>query len=340
MEELLPFEKIKRNILVKKDAEPSSSYGISPEERSTEEIVQYGIVNIDKPRGPTSHQVSAYVQLILNLKKAGHSGTLDPNVTGLLPIALGKSTKIVQALLHSGKEYVGIMHIHKEISGGKIKATLNDFLGKINQLPPIKSSVKREWREREIYYLEILETDGKDVLFRVGCQAGTYIRKLVHDIGQKLECGAHMVELRRTKAGPFDESTLTTLQELQDAFHYWKNEGNEKLIRKIIQPVENGIMHLPKVWVLDTTVDSLCHGANLNIPGISKIESEIINGDLVAVMSLKNELIALGNAKMSSEDIMKNQRGLAIEVSKVFMLPGVYPKMIRPLQTSKISTPE
>lgn len=333
MKNLLPSEKIKRKILIKKEAETSPDYGILPENRATEEIINYGIVNIDKPRGPTSHQVSAYVQNILKIKKAGHSGTLDPNVTGLLPIALGRATKIVQALLHSGKEYVAIMHLHKDVSGGKLKAACKEFVGKIKQLPPIKSSVKRELREREVYYLDILEIDGRDVLFKVGCQAGTYIRKLIHDIGQKLGCGAHMVELRRTKAGPFDESTLTTLQDLQDAYYYWKEESNDKLLRKIIQPVENGANHLPKIWVLDTTVDSLCHGANLNIPGISKVESDIKEGNLTAIMTLKNEIIAIGPANINSEEIMQKEKGMAVKASKVFMLPGTYPKI-------KIATPE
>ena len=324
-EHLLPFEKIKREILVKKEAKTDEKLGCAPSERKTEEIINYGVVNINKPQGPTSHQVSDYVQKILNISKSGHSGTLDPHVHGLLPVALGRATKVVQALLTSGKEYVGIMHLHKDIDENKLKETIKKyFTGKISQIPPLKSSVKRVKREREIYYFDILEKNEKDVLFIVGCQAGTYIRKLIHDLGQKLKIGAHMQELRRTKAGPFDESSLFTLQDLSDAFYFYKKENNDKFIRKIIQPVENAVKHLPKIWVFDTTVDTLCHGADLNIPGISKLESGINENDIVAIITLKDELIALGSAKLRSDDIMALEKGSAVKTEKVFMVPGTY----------------
>ncbi len=821
---LLPFEKIKREILVKKEAKTNPELGCAPSERKTEEIINYGVVNINKPQGPTSHQVSDYVQKILSITKAGHSGTLDPHVHGVLPIALGRATKVVQALLKSGKEYVGIMHLHRDISEEQLNQTIKKyFTGKIRQLPPIKSSVKRQERTREIYYFDILEKNEKDVLFIVGCQAGTYIRKLClhpkteilskkglvevsdfyfnpqtiysfnkgkmietnpsatqklpsstklikitmssgvsftvtpdheflkssvkgyemaearklskrnflvkslifpsitkdyvvsdllddrflipqqdikqyckkafirkygsiramhrnlkfdrkaflsesknaitirhlklagiydkvkkkiktfktekgtvirldklnsnlcyllgliasdgnntkekntirytrlkfhnknevlvnmflkkykklfpsipiskkkthggiyqldtsnsffatiaaslgikspqknsdmlpilylksnfiksflrgyfdgdgtayfkkkknrtghfsniriysinytairrihqmllkigisnkiiitkgienlkmyaievndlaskkkfvrgigsnhprkksylsqiltlksnelndyhyiglhfkeyinknkkklhkmggnlhrvlnssvpitrgfykrclkftnlpklgdfiiekiadikeikgndyvydmtipdthnflietgfvssncHDLGQKLKIGAHMQELRRTKAGPFDESSLFTLQDLADAFYFYKKENNDKFIRKIIQPVENAVKHLPKIWVFDTTVNTLCHGADLNVPGISKLDSGINGNDTVAIMTLKDELIALGSANLRSDDIIALEKGLAVKTEKVFMEPGTY----------------
>jgi len=324
----LPFEDLNREILVKKKADTSDKFGLDPNKRPVEKLVDYGIVNVDKPPGPTSHQVSAYVKQMLKLTKAGHSGTLDPNVTGILPVALGKSTKVVQALLKSGKEYVCIMHLHDEVDENKVRKTCESFVGSIKQLPPIKSAVKREWRQRKIYYLEILEIDGRDVLFRVGCEAGTYIRKLCTDIGMKLGANAHMAELRRTKAGPFNEETIVSLQDLQDAFAFWKEDKNEKPIRRCIQPVENGIKHLPKIWVTDYTVNSLCHGATLNIPGISKLE-EAKESDIVAILTLKNELIAIGVLKLNSKEIMNKDKGIAAIVDAVFMEPGTYPKMIK-----------
>ena len=290
-------------------------------------MINYGIVNIDKPAGPTSHQVSDYVQKILGISKAGHSGTLDPGVTGVLPIALGRATRIVQNLLTAGKEYVALMHLHKKVDEEKLRKALNEFVGKIRQKPPLKSAVKRVEREREIYYLDILEVNGQDVLFRIGCQAGTYIRKYIHDFGQRIGCGAHMAELRRTRVAAFDETTLATLQDLADAFYYYKNEGNEKFIRKIIQPIETAVRHLPKIWVLDTTTGSLCHGVDLKIPGISKIETNINEEETVAVMTLNNELIAIGTTKMDSYDIMEKEKGIAVKIEKVFMVPEVYPKI-------------
>ncbi len=324
MQPKLPFEQTERKILVRKEAETSEQYGCNPEERKTEEIINYGIVNIDKPKGPTSHQVSDFVQKILNISKSGHSGTLDPAVTGALPIALGRATRVVQGLLKAGKEYVAIMHLHKEVPEDKLRKVCDSFIGKIQQLPPIKSAVKRQLRTRAVYYLNILEIDGKDVLFRTGTEAGTYIRKLIHDIGLKMGTGAHMAELRRTKAGPFDETTLCTLQDLADACHYFRQEGNGKFIRKIIQPVENGVAHLPKIWVFDTTVDSLCHGIGLKMPGISRLNDRIAKDDMVAIMTLKNELVALGTAVSGSEQILKDEKGIAVKTDKVFMQPGAY----------------
>lgn len=324
MENLLPFERIERKILVRKEAQTDEKYGCRPEERKTEEIINYGIVNIDKPKGPTSHQVSDYVQKILHINKSGHSGTLDPAVTGVLPVALGRATRIVQALLTAGKEYVGIMHLHKEVEENKLREEIqNHFIGKIEQMPPIKSSVKRQLRTREVYYFEILEIEDKDVLFKVGTEAGTYIRKLIHDIGKKLNAGAHMAELRRIKAGPFDESSLFTLHELTDAYYFWKEEKNERFLRKAIQPVENGARHLQKVWVFDTTVESICHGVDLKVPGIGRLNNGIEKGNVVAIMTLKGELIALGTSKMASDEMMK-EKGLAVQTEKVFMVPGTY----------------
>ncbi|MBI1935930.1 RNA-guided pseudouridylation complex pseudouridine synthase subunit Cbf5 [Candidatus Woesearchaeota archaeon] len=324
MKNLLPFEKIERKILVRQEGGTDCNLGCFPEQRKTEEIINYGIVNIDKPKGPTSHQVSDYVQKILHIKKSGHSGTLDPATTGVLPVALGRGTRIVQALLTAGKEYVAIMHLHKDVEEKILRETIEKhFLGKIKQMPPLKSSVKRQLRERSIYYFDIFEIDGKDILFKVGAEAGTYIRKLIHDIGQKLNVGAHMAELRRTKAGPFDESTLFTLQELTDAYYFWKEEDNDKFIRKIIQPLENGVRHLPKIWVFDTTVESLCHGVDLKVPGISKLDDKINMEDAVAIMTLKEELVALGTAKMESNG-MFGENGIAVQTNKVFMQPGTY----------------
>ncbi len=163
-------------LFIKKQAE--GTFGKAPEERTTEEIIKYGIVNIDKPKGPTSHQVSDYVKKILSVDKAGHSGTLDPQVSGVQPVAISKATRVVEFLLTAPKEYVCVMHLHKDIDKQKLHEITQQFVGKIKQLPPIKSAIKRQIREREIYEFEILEIKEREVLFRVKCQAGTYIRKL------------------------------------------------------------------------------------------------------------------------------------------------------------------
>jgi H/ACA ribonucleoprotein complex subunit 4 len=313
----LPFELVDRKIAVKKES--IGLIGTAPEERTAEQIINYGIVNVDKPAGPTSHNVANYVQKILGSDKAGHSGTLDPGVTGCLPVSLGRATKVNEALLLAGKEYVCIMHMHCDMSEEQIKIELEKFVGKIRQIPPKKSAVKREEREREVYYIDVLEVKEKDVMFIIGCQAGTYIRKICHDFGESINSGAHMKELRRTKAGPFNESTLTTLYELKDAFVLWKEKKDDSQLKKCIQPIENAVQHLRKVWILDSAIHSVGHGRSARASDISKLEEGINKNDRIAVLSLKGELIALGDAFLNSSDMLIKERALAIKIDKVFV---------------------
>ncbi len=320
----LPFEQIERKILIKKESSTNENYGKRPEDKTIKELLESSVLCLNKSAGPSSHNVADYIKKILKLEKVGHAGTLDPNVTGVLPIAIGRSTKVMEALLKSGKEYVCLMHIHKQIPQSKIHKSAKELVGKIMQLPPLKSAVKRELREREIYYLEILEIKNQDVLFKVGCQAGTYIRKLCFDWGKILETNAHMAQLVRTKAGPFNDKEWYSMQDIADAFTLYK-EGNEKELRKILKTVEFAVEHLPKIWINDSAVDTICHGANLSIPGIVKFNSNIKENELTAIFTLKNELVALGDSIMISEDIIKNSKGLAVKTTKVFMDPEVYP---------------
>ena len=174
-------------------------------------------------------------------------------------------------------------------------------------------------RTREIYEINILEIKDQDVLFKVKCQAGTYIRVLCHKIGQELGIGAHMAELRRTQAGPFTEKdSLVTLNDLQDAFYFHKEENNPKFLLHCIQPIEKALKYLPKCWILDSTIPSVSHGRDVAIPGISKLEN-FRKGEVIAVLSLKDELIAIGEALLSAVEINTAEKGLAIKVKKVFI---------------------
>ncbi|MBN1377200.1 RNA-guided pseudouridylation complex pseudouridine synthase subunit Cbf5 [Candidatus Woesearchaeota archaeon] len=326
---MLPFEKRKPGILTKKESVTSSKFGCYPEERSVEKLIHYGIVNLDKPSGPTSHQVSAYVQKILAIEKAGHSGTLDPRVTGVLPVALDKATRIVNSLLKAGKEYIALIQFHKPVTEKELDKINKHFTGIIKQMPPVKSAVKRRLRDRKIYYIELIDIseDNKYILVRIGCEAGTYIRKLAHDMGELLGKGAHMAQLRRTKAGPFNEETnLVTLQNLKDAYWYWKNKEDESHIRNTIMPVEYAVNHLPKIWVLDTAVNSITQGASLKIPGVSKIEDDIKKGDVIAILTLKRELVSIAEAKMNSNEIIRKNKGIVSKPIQVFMKPNIYPR--------------
>ncbi|HEY9706463.1 MAG TPA: RNA-guided pseudouridylation complex pseudouridine synthase subunit Cbf5, partial [Allocoleopsis sp.] len=323
-------ESMDRSLVIKREYISSKKFGKSPEDRTIKEMLEFGMVNIDKPSGPTSHQISGFVKDILHTDKAGHSGTLDPGVTGVLPIGISKATRVMQSLLTAGKEYVCLMHIHDDIPESTIIDSVKKFQGKLMQLPPVKSAVKRELREREVYYVEILEISGRDVLFKMGCQAGTYVRKWCHDFGLFVGSHAHMVELRRTKSGPFTEDSSITLQELTDAYHYYKHEHNDSELKKILITPEFAVSHLRKIYVIDTAVNSLCSGAYLKIPGIVKLEKGIEKHDVVAIFTLKDELVLVGKALMSTEDILKSDKGVVVKTEQVFMERGIYPKIDKP----------
>lgn len=315
------------NYLIKSKSKTNPDYGCDPYERPIEEHISKGVINLDKPSGPSSHEVDSWVKRILHVNKTGHGGTLDPKVTGVLPIGIDTATRVSQLLLPAGKEYVCLMTMHKEMPEDQVYEIFDQFTGKIYQTPPVKSAVKRELRVRTIYYATIYEIKGKDVLFRVGCEAGTYIRTLCHDIGEALGCGAHMAELRRTRAGPFNERNddLVNLHDLTDAYHFWVEDGDESYLRNAIKPMEVAADHLPQIFIKDSAVEAICQGAKLAAGGISMLSKGIKRGDLVAIKSLKGELVASGIALASTEEIMNADSGLVVNTNKVFMQPGVYP---------------
>jgi H/ACA ribonucleoprotein complex subunit 4 len=248
-------------------------------------------------------------------------------VTGVLPITLEESTKIVQALLYSGKEYVCLMRLHGDAPEERVKEVLREFEDVIYQRPPLRASVKRQLRTRRIYYIEFLEADGRNVLFKVGCEGGTYIRKLCYDVGEVLGCGAHMQELRRTRAGPFVEGEdMVTLHDVAYWFMNGQQEKDEKVLRQIIQPMESALALIPKVYVRDSAVDAVCHGANLMAPGVSSLETGITNGSVATVLTLKGEAVALARAVASTEGILNMGHGVVAKTERVLMPRGTYPK--------------
>jgi len=196
---------------------PDSKYGSRPEDRSLAERIRLGVAIVDKPTGPTSHQVSAWVRDMFGVPKAGHSGTLDPRVTGVLPVALADATRAVEAVLAGDKEYVGVLQLHQDVDARRVRAMMARFVGEIYQIPPVRSAVKREQRARMVSEFEPLEIDGRDVLFRVRCESGTYIRTLAVDVGDALGVGANLVDLRRTRTATFTEADAHPLNAFRDA---------------------------------------------------------------------------------------------------------------------------
>jgi len=317
------------------DEEPTDpDHGFAPSARPIQAVLDYGLIPLDKPRGPTSHEVVAWVRRLVGASKAGHSGTLDPPVSGLLPIGLGEATKALSLLLLFPKEYRGVMRLHSSVLRKQLEGVVAEFTGEIFQRPPQRSSVSRQTRTRAIYELELSESEGNLFLFRCLCQSGTYIRKLVYDIGEVLGVGATMVELRRTKVGPLNEGQgLTTLHQLNDAVFSLRN-GDESALRKAVHPIEDSLGDIRRMVVRDSAVDAICHGARLGIPGILSISDSISRGDPVAILSQKQELVAIGKALLSTSEMLRLQRGLASSTERVVMKAGTYPKLWK-TQSSK-----
>jgi H/ACA ribonucleoprotein complex subunit 4 len=322
-----PWE-VKRELHVKNEDHTDPKYGHKPLERPWEQYIRYGLINLDKPAGPTSHEVAAWTKRILKVMVIGHGGTLDPKVTGVLPITLNDSTKIVQALLYSGKEYICVMKLHGDAQESAVRKVLGEFEDEIYQRPPLRSSVKRQIRTRRIYYNEFLEMNGRNVLFRVACEGGTYIRKLCYDVGEILGVGAHMQELRRTRSGPFSETsdTFVTLHDVAYQFGEWQAKKEPQTLRRFIQPMETALELIPKIIVRDSAVDALCHGANLTAPGVLQVESDIIKSTLVAVFTLKGEAVALAKAELGTYEIINTNHGTVATLERVLMERGTYAK--------------
>ena len=270
-------------------------------EKPMSELMSFSIVNIDKPSGPTSFAVDLSIKQALLLSKTSHFGTLDPMVTGVLPVSLSRACRLMPYFIGKKKKYVGVMHIHSDISEKELRERMKDFIGKIRQMPPVKSRVKREEREREVYSFEILEIHGKDIMFESEVEAGTYIRKLVSDLGDKIR-GAHMTELRRVQASIFNEKDSVDLYKFLEAVNELK-KGDETKLREMLIPGEIVSQVLPVVQVEKRYVDKLLHG--------SPLFKEFVKGDVK--ISPKEEKIAVfcGQAFVGTFKMIKSVSILA-----------------------------
>ena len=241
-----------------------------PDGRDPAALLEFGVVPLDKPPGPTSHQVAAWVRDLADVERAGHAGTLDPKVTGCLPVLTGAATRLAGALL-GRKAYVAVLQLHAD-PPGDLEAVLDAFEGPLYQRPPRKSAVARRLRVREVYRLEALEVDGRRVLLAVECESGTYVRKLCHDLGLALGTGAHMGDLRRTATEPFDDADLATLHDLADALADWRERGDDGPLREVVRPAEAALVHLPAVTVARSAAVEVAEGAPVYAPGVVALE--------------------------------------------------------------------
>jgi len=274
-----------------------------------------GLILINKPKGPTSNTVSVWVREILG-EKSGHCGTLDPNVSGVLPILVGKGIKLLEYLQIHDKEYICLMRLGKKIEDYRLREALKSFVGPIYQKPPLHSAVSKAVRVRKIYAIELLEVVGRRALLRIECQHGTYVRKLVEDLGHVLGTKTSMDELRRTRVGSFTEQECVSLTQLKDA--YALREERPGLLEQIIKPLEYAIASWPKVYVKELAAKNIIKGAALMAPGLEKVSGQFGKGDVLAIME-NNRIIAVGKALFDSVAITNQKRGPIVKLEKVLV---------------------
>ncbi len=286
---------------------------------------------IDKPKGPTSHQVDHWIRTLTDVQRVGHIGTLDPQATGLLVIAVSRSVRLVDIAHEYPKEYVGSMKLHGESDEESIRKAFDFFKGEIYQLPPIKSAIVRKLRSRIIYDLEIMEIRGRDILFRVKCQSGTYIRTLCVDIGYYLGTKANMTDLRRTSTGPFTLDMAITLQDLSDRLELAKEGKDHKLREAMYQP--NFLLSgFSKVVVKTSALKNIAHGSDIYPGGIKAIIGEPLAGDRVAVISESGALVGTGKMISSYNQISDTK---IVDLDRVLIDPEIPEGVQKPIQEKK-----
>lgn len=286
-----------------------------PDERAVEDLLSFGVVNLDKPPGPSSHQVTAWLRDRLGVSRAAHAGTLDPKVTGCLPVLTGDATRMAQAFDESVKTYIAVLELHDRTPENAAEF-IAEFEGPILQKPPRKSAVKRRLRTRTIHQLDVLASEERRCLLRVECESGTYIRKLCHDLGLALGTGAHMGDLRRVQTVPFDDTDLVTMHDLTDAMAFYENQGDESEIRSVVSPAERALSHLPSVIIAENAAEQVAHGAPVYAPGVISVggekDDEVHDGSLVACYTPAGTAVCLGRflAGDESETVVDLERVL------------------------------
>ncbi|MGM0398694.1 MAG: RNA-guided pseudouridylation complex pseudouridine synthase subunit Cbf5 [Halobacteriota archaeon] len=286
---------------------------VAPDDRDPEALLEFGVLNLDKPPGPSAHQVSAWIRDSVGVEKAAHAGTLDPKVTGCLPVLLGAGTRLVPALLEGAKSYVAVLELHDD-PPGDLESVVAEFEGEIYQKPPKKSAVARRLRTRTIHDLDVLEVDGRQALLDIRCESGTYVRKLCHDVGLALGTGAHMGDLRRTGTDPFDDTDLVTLHDLADALAVWRAEDDDSWLREVVHPAERALTHIPSVTIAPSAAEQVAEGAPVYAPGV--IEADDAPEDsLVACYTPNEAAVCLGRLVGDADA----DEGLVVDLERVLV---------------------
>ncbi|CAA7054435.1 unnamed protein product [Microthlaspi erraticum] len=306
------------------------SAGHSPLKRPLIDYIRYGVINLDKPANPSSHEVVAWIKRILRVEKTGHSGTLDPKVTGNLIVCIDRATRLVKSQQGAGKEYVCVARLHSAVPDvAKVARALESLTGAVFQRPPLISAVKRQLRIRTIYQSKLLEYDADRhlVVFWVSCEAGTYIRTMCVHLGLLLGVGGHMQELRRVRSGILGENdNMVTMHDVMDAQWMYDNYKDETYLRRVIMPLEVILTSYKRLVVKDSAVNAICYGAKLMIPGLLRFENDIDVGTEVVLMTTKGEAIAVGIAEMTTSVMATCDHGVVAKIKRVVMDRDTYPR--------------
>lgn len=304
--------------------------GCSPLSRPLAEYIRYGILNLDKPANPSSHEVVAWIRRILRVEKTGHSGTLDPKVTGNLLVCIDRATRLVKSQQSAGKEYVCVVRFHDSVKSVKrVSAVLEKLTGAVYQRPPLISAVKRQLRIRTIYQSKLIEFDDDRHLavFWVSCEAGTYIRTLCVHMGLMLGVGAHMQELRRVRSGALGENeNMVSMHDVLDAQWMFDNTGDESYLRRVVMPLESLLVNYKRIIVKDSAVNAVCYGAKLLLPGVLRFSADIELGTQVVAVTTKGEAIAIGFAQMTTAQMLTVDHGVCMKTKRVIMERDTYPR--------------
>ncbi|KAK1678532.1 hypothetical protein QYE76_039380 [Lolium multiflorum] len=304
--------------------------GHSPLKRPIAEYLRYGVINLDKPSNPSSHEVVAWIKRLLRVEKTGHSGTLDPKVTGNLIVCVDRATRLVKSQQGAGKEYVCIARFHAAVPDtARVARALESLTGAVFQRPPLISAVKRQLRVRTIYESKLLEHDPERHLavFWISCEAGTYVRTLCVHLGLLLGVGAHMQELRRVRSGILGEQdNMVTMHDVMDSMWALDNHKDESYIRRVVMPLEVILTSYKRLVVKDSAVNAICYGAKLMIPGLLRFENDIDVGEEVVLMTTKGEAIAIGIAEMPTAVMATCDHGAVAKIKRVVMDRDTYPR--------------
>ncbi len=273
------------------------------------------IILLNKPCGHISHEITSYVKKLLGITKTGHAGTLDPNVSGVLPIALGRSTKLLQYVASKRKTYVGIIKFRNLLTRMQVEELFKKFTGKLTQTPPKISAVRKVPRKRTIYSLKLLEFEGRFGLFETEVDAGTYIRTLCEDIGK--QCGgARMEELRRIAVGDINEKDTVTLSELIDAVWLWKNKNDNSLLMPMLRQTDS-LISFRKVVLKQTAIRSVLQGAQVMVPAIKEFPQDLAKDEPVKLYSESGVFLGIGHAVLSGAELSDAHRGIAIRTERM-----------------------